>query len=117
MTELANKIRKASEFSREINGWRLRLRRPTVGELHEVFAMGKDGPMTELEIAARFTINWDGVKECDLVKSGSTDIVSFDEESWRLVLMDDPPLWKAVCQAIMDEIDRQKQRKEERGKN
>ena len=117
MSDLAKKIRKSREFSREVRGWRLRMIRPLVGELHKIFKAEQDRPMTELEIAVQFTIDWGDVKECDLVKSGNTEPVAFDREAWREILTDDPVLWRDVCAAIFAEVEKYKEKEEERSKN
>ena len=79
MASVADKIRRSREFEREINGWKLRLRRPTDWEALNLFYQYL---ADALEVATGFVIGWTGVKESVIVNAGGSDEVAFDEDLW-----------------------------------
>ncbi len=99
MSQLGDKIRKAREFTREIEGWRLRLRRPTDVEAASILRTGARDALT---VATTFVIGWEGVKESDLVPSGNNGEIEFDADAWAEIVADRPELWEPLSTAIVD---------------
>lgn len=97
MSALAERIRKARLFQREIAGWHLTLRRPTDAEAAKLF---RSAQMEYVDICAEYVVDWQGVTEADLVASGASDPVPFDRGVWREVLVDHPELWEPLSKAI-----------------
>lgn len=113
MSALADKIAKARRFVREIEGWRLTLRRPTDAEAAQLF---KD-EISNMDVATRFVCDWEGVKEADLIPSGSSDAAPFDADTWREVLADRPELWGPVTEAVINAWTDHNAKREGRQKN
>ena len=114
MSALANKIRKAREFTRTIEGWNLRLRRPTDAEAAKI--IGRE-QADALEVATTYVIGWEAVTEADLVKSGSSDPVAFDADVWAEVVADTPALWEPISTAVIDAWVSHNDKREDRSKN
>ena len=114
MASVADKIRRSREFEREINGWKLRLRRPTDWEAQKLFNQDQ---ADALEVATGFVIGWKGVKESDIVNAGGSDEVAFDEDLWSEVIADRPELWRPISQAIVEAWVKHSEQREGRAKN
>ena len=112
MSRLSEKIRKAREFSRTIEGWSLRLRRPTDVEAATILR----GDPDTLLVATTFVIGWEGVTEADLVNSGASDPVEFDADAWREIVSDRPELWAPISQEVIDAWVRYNDKREDRKK-
>ena len=114
MASLAERMRKAREFEREIKGWRLRLRRPTDDEARSIFGADEVSPA---EVCTRFVCGWSGVTEADLVVSGGSDEVPFDRDVWREVVVDHPELWEPIASAVVDAYQQHSNKRAETAKN
>ena len=114
MGSLADKIRRAREFNREVSGWKLKLRRPTDWEAQKLFNQDQ---ADALEVAKAFVIGWTGVKESDIVTSGGSDEVPFDAEIWNEVIQDNPDLWRPISEAIVEAWVKHSEDREDRAKN
>lgn len=113
MQNTLQKIRKAREFTKEIEGWTLRLRRPTDAEA-KIF---KGEKVSHIDIANQFVIGWEGVTEADLVNSGASDLVEFDSELWAEVVQDRPELWNGITDSVLESFLNYRKTREERRKN
>lgn len=114
MSALAERIRKARQFKREIEGWKLILRRPTEEEGARIFTRD----MVEfVELAKDYVIGWEGVKEADIVVSGTTDEVPFESDVWREVVCDHPELWRPIAEEVTNAWLNHRKSREERSKN
>lgn len=114
MSALADRIRKARQFKRDIDGWRLILRRPTEEEGARIFTRDT---VEFVELAKEYVIGWEGVKESDIVVSGTTDDVPFDPDVWREVIVDRPELWRPIAEQITESWLNNRKAREERSKN
>ena len=114
MVSVADKIRRAREFDREIDGWTLRLRRPTDWEANTIFHEGK---ADALEVAKRFVIGWKDIKESDLLNAGGSDPVKFDPAIWAEIIEDTPAMWQPIAEAVVDAWVRHNEARENRSKN
>ena len=112
MNNTLRKIRKAREFSREIDGWNLKLRRPTDAEA----TLFKGEEISHIEIGKKFVIGWEDVTEEKLVPGGSSDPVEFDPDLWAEVLVDQPQIWDKLTSAILESFLLYRKAKEDRAK-
>ena len=113
MSKLSERMRKAREFSREIGGFNLVLRRPTDEEAATVFR----DQVSPIHVAKQFVVGWDGVTEAQLVRSGGEDRVPFDAELWAEVVVDRPDLWEPITLAITEAWSNHNDGREQRAKN
>lgn len=114
MSALAAKIRKAREFSAEIEGWKLRLRRPTDAEAVEILRADKPD---FLDVARRFVIGWEDVTEAKFITSGASDPLAFDAEAWAEIVPDHPELWQPIADSVVLAWTAHNDRREARSKN
>ena len=113
MNNTLAKIRKAREFSREIKGWKLKLRRPTDAEATVMF---KANEISHLDVAKKFVIGWEGVTEDMIVSGGSSDAVEFDADLWAEVVVDQPGIWDELTNSILESYLLYRKGKEDREK-
>ena len=114
MSKLADKIRRAREFTREIDGWTLKLRRPTDAEAGAI--LGQDSAPV-LKVATDFVIGWEGVTEADLINSGASDPAPFDKDTWAEVIVDRPNMWEPICTAVVNAWVEHNKARTDRAKN
>lgn len=110
---LAEKMRRAREFSQEFGGMRLKLRRPTRVEYGRM--VRENAPF--IAFAQEFVIGWEGVKESDLIASGGDMDVPFDREVWHEVIADRSDLWEPIASAISEAFRKHLDDSEDRAKN
>lgn len=112
MSSLGDRMRKAREFKREVDGKTLIMRRPNEAEYAKLERQGASG----FDVALKFVIGWEGVTEADLVPSGGSDEVPFDYDAWGELLGSRRELWE-VGKIIQDEFWQHQEKREERAKN
>ena len=98
MADIADKLRKAREFRREILGVKLTLIRPTRIQWIERAESGA----SFFDLAAQFVVGWEDVKEADLLVSGSNNLVPFDAAIWREYLADRIEFVEPVAEAVIE---------------
>lgn len=113
MSALADKIRKARQFAREIDGWKLTLRRPTDEEAATFFR----DELSPVDVAKKFVVGWQGVLERDLIEGGSDQPARFDQETWAAVIEDMPEMWQPITTAVVDAWVEHNSKREARAKN
>jgi hypothetical protein len=113
MSALADKIRKARQFSKEVAGWKLTLRRPTDEEAATLFR----DDLSPIDIAKRFVIGWAGVNEQDIVSGGSDQPAQFDADTWAAVIEDRPEMWQPITTAVVEAWSAHNDEREARAKN
>lgn len=93
---LAEKIRKAREFSCESGGFRFTLRRPTDVEMLELQGSGSVGRLFP------FIVGWEGVKELDLIPGGDPHPLPFDADACREWLSDRADILGPLVAAVLE---------------
>lgn len=96
MSTLADKIRASRIKKVEVEGKTFFIRRPTHAEAATI------GAIPLVDVCVEFTVDWEGIRESDLLESGSTDIVPFDKDIWGEYLPDKPELWRPLSSAIIE---------------
>lgn len=114
MSNLSEKIRKSREFRREIEGWKLIMRRPTDYERDKIF---RQDDLDALDIVTTFVVGWEDVTEAHLVPSGSSDPIDFDRDAWREIVQDLPDIWNEITKAVVDSWVQHNDNREARRKN
>lgn len=114
MSLLSDKIKRAREFRKEIEGWKLILRRPTDYERDKAF---RKDDIDALDIAKMFVVGWEEVTEAKFIVSGSSDPLPFDPEAWAELVQDLPELWSPITKAVIDSWVEYNERREGRRKN
>lgn len=76
---------------------------------------GQDPPV--YVFAERFVVDWRGVKEADLFVAGGDIPVDFDKDLWSDIAADDETLWAPICERLMQALEDDRQKREERAKN
>lgn len=112
MSNLGERMRKAREFTREVGGIKLVMRRPSRME----YARYQADKVPIVELAKRYVIGWEGVTEADLVPSGGSDVVAFDADAWHELLAERQDLW-SVGEIIEQEFWSHWDKAEERAGN
>ena len=97
MTTLAEKIRASRMLTIEIGHMRFFARRPSIEEFGAIYQDGTKDP----DMARRFVTGWEGVRECDLLRGGSEELVPFDADLWREAVADLPGVWRDICAALV----------------
>ena len=93
---LAEKIKESRQISVKVGDVTFTARRATVEEMYRyAHEMTSDA-----EIARRHTLNWDGVKESDLIEDGSADLVPFDKSIFDDVIGDNREWWTFISNAV-----------------
>ena len=100
MVSLIDKIRAGRRFSVKVNHMTFTGERPTVEKFADMYNQGK----TDCEMVRLAIDGWSGVKEKDIIKGGSNDIVDFDAELWAVVIGDMPHVWSKIAGVIADGI-------------
>jgi hypothetical protein len=93
-------------------GYTFSIRRPYVDEV----IGGKLAGLGAAEIAARFVIGWEGVKESDLMPGGDPEEVAFDAALFAAWIKDQPDLWPPLTQAIVGAYEAHEKALYEQGK-
>ena len=108
MSKLSEKLRKSRLFKFEIDGHKLILERPTQYDMVILHTHG----MPHRDIAQKFVVGWEEVREVDILKGGTTDIIEFDQDAWCEWLDDNPEWWapigEKVVSAFTEYLDRRK---------
>ncbi len=95
---LIERIRKGRAFTITVGRWTFHARRPTdmeAGDLHRERA-------TTGSLAARFVSGWEGMRTCDLVGGEDETPVEFDAAVWREWIVDQPNVYQAIGDRIME---------------
>jgi hypothetical protein len=98
--ELVKRMRAAREQWVEAGGFRFLIRRPTDWEL------AKKAQGSRFELVFEHVVDWDGVREADLIPGGSDEAQSFDAAVWRDFIADRPDLWERLLEAVIDACNR-----------
>lgn len=114
MSALGDKIRKAREFSIELEGWKLKMRRPTDAEAAGILRTGKQD---FLKVAADYVIGWEDVTEAEIVASGGSDPIPFDRDAWAEIVADRPELWQPINDAVIERWSQHDKARGARSKN
>lgn len=96
MSKLAEKIRKAREKRMEVDGFGFTVRRPTDLDMLEL----RGGVSPRMLMA--YVVDWDGVKEIDLIPGGDGAPLAFDAEACAEWVADRPDIFAALVNEIMD---------------
>lgn len=85
---------------------RVRVIRPTEVEIGRHLARPGGGIGIDLEGVVRFTADWSGFRECDLLGHGigASDAVPYQAEIWSDLVADRSPWLRTVSQAILDDV-------------
>ncbi len=97
MTTLAEKIRAARNLTIKVGHMTFHARRPSVEEYGAIYQAGTKDP----DLARQFVTGWEGVRECDLLRGGSQDLVPYDADLWREAVSDLPEVWREICSALV----------------
>jgi hypothetical protein len=99
---LIDKIKKARETGVEVDGFRFNVRLPSPKEMHIVReAIAKNPQVAMCEVAERFVVGWDGVKEIDLIPGGTGVAVEFDHALWAEWCQYKPQFWFPIADAAL----------------
>ena len=98
MSSLIEKMRKARETRLAIAGVNLTIRRPTDLESTE---LRFSGTREAVKGISRFVVDWDGMREIDLVPGGEDKPVAFDRELFELWLEDQPEAWEILVNGVL----------------
>lgn len=84
----------------------VRIIRPTEVEIARHIARPGGGIGIDLETVVRFTVEWSGFRECDLLGAGigSSDDVPYRPELWSDLVADRSAWLRLVSQAILDDV-------------
>lgn len=93
---IADKLRKAREIKVEAGGFSFTVRRPTDLEMIEL-----QGGQVRGDKLLRFLIDWDGVKEIDMMEGGDPHPLKFDPEIAREWLSDRPDLFAKITSGMI----------------
>lgn len=100
---------KARDSTCEIGHVKFTVRRPTEMELVRMQSVNGEVEISIQKIKDCVT-NWDGVRECDIIPNGASDLVPFDKELYRAWIEDQPKYWKpliAHVAKVCDEYEKQ----------
>lgn len=97
MSELIKKLRAGRERVVTVEGFQFRYRRPTDYEIVQM----RGEYVNNADVAVRFVVGWDGVRECDIVKGTSDAPAEFSTELFREWCHDHPEFWSPLREAIM----------------
>ena len=90
------------------DGKRVRVRRPSEHDTRGLLQRDADGKVTgisaDLPEVKRFTVDWEGFKECDFTAAGSSDPAPFSQELWGVWVEDDREALKKVAEAVIDAV-------------
>ena len=115
MSRLGDKLRNARRFTREIEGWRLVLRRPTDEEMRKILA---DDHIDYMDVCKRFVVDWQGVTEQMIVGSAGNDQeVNFDPDTWQEFIVDQPALWEPIVKEIVGAYEAHSEKRGDNVKN
>ncbi len=92
---LADKIRKARETKVEVAGFSFTIRRPTDVEM---MTLRGEGSVSRL---FPFVVDWDGVREIDMIPGGDPHPLKFDEEAFAEWVADRPDILGPLVDAIL----------------
>ena len=102
--DVAQRLKKAREFTVELDGHVFIARRPTDAEADRINLQRP----TNVQVCREFVVGWDeSVTEAALgIVSGSSDSVPFHSEIWREWVDDRPDFWAPLYEAIVDAYNR-----------
>lgn len=85
---------------------RVRVIRPTEVEIGRNLVRGTGGLGVGFEEVVRFTVEWDGFREADLLGAalGSSDAIEFDSDLWGEMVANRSHWLKTVGQVILDAV-------------
>ena len=96
MTTLAEKIRASRALTIEVGHMKFHARRPSIEEFGAIYRDHIKDP----DLARKYVTGWEGVRECDLLRGGSEEVVAFDPELWKEAVSDLPSLWREISNAL-----------------
>lgn len=94
---LAEKIRASRRVSIPVGKMKFLGRRPTTAEF---FQMYKDGAQ-DVDAVIMLIDGWENVRECDLMKGGSKDLVEFDKVTFAEAIVDLPNIWQPIIEGLI----------------
>lgn len=109
---LADKMRKAREMRVEVGGYVFVVRRPTDVEWYDKII--GTGPISRF---IDFVVDWEGVKEADLLNGGDPHPLKFDRQACFEWLSDRADLYGPLIQAINESFDKHTEARGELIKN
>lgn len=108
---LIEKLRKARQSVVEVEGFKFTIRRPTDAEASSM------PTLTAAEVAFKFVIGWEGVKELDIIPGGNPVDVPFNSLLWIEWCQDKPGFWAPITEAVLASYKRHRQVVDETEKN
>ena len=96
MSTLIDKLRRARETKVQAGGYTFTVRRPT-----DVEVIGLRDAISFANLLP-FVVNWDGVREMDLIPGGDPHPLPFDAALATEWLADRPDLLRPITEAILD---------------
>lgn len=112
-SDLAKRIAAARRIWVAHDGMRFRFQVPTVADLQRAARDGENTP----ELLARLAVDWDKVRECDMLEGGSDEEIPFDREAFAAWVADVPELWAAASNAMAAAREAANKRREEQRGN
>ena len=97
MNPLIEKLKKNRETEVEAGGFKFTVRRPTDMQIADM----RDQDIKQGDILERFVVGWSGVRELDIIPSGSAMEIPFDTGVFMEWVADHPELWVDLCQAAI----------------
>lgn len=95
---LIERIRREREVKIPFGRWTFHARRPTDMEAGDLFRERA----TTGSMALRFVSGWEGMRLCDLVGGEDEKPVDFDPVLWREWVVDQPEVYKALGDRMME---------------
>lgn len=117
MSKLSERMRAARIFTREVEGWKLKLLRPVFEDLRELIKEYGEDKKSEFELACRHTVGWEGVKETDFIRGGSSSVIDYDADAWREYLSDHSEVWSQISTILWDEYQKKAEKEDKEVKN
>lgn len=108
---LIEKLRKARQSVVELEGFKFTIRRPTDAEAASL------PTLTLSDVATRFVVGWEGVKEIDLIPGGNPVEVPFNSMVWGEWCADRPDFWAPITDAVLASYRQHRGAVEEEAKN
>ena len=96
---LAERLREQRKITVRVGSVTFYARRATIEEFSK-YSLDRT---LDAEVARLHVTGWDGVRECDLIDDGSTDIVQFDRETFYEAIGDKPEWFSAIAKQVLDE--------------
>lgn len=95
---LIDKINKAREQIISLDGFDFTIRRPNDLEVYELRGKGA----RQADLLGKYVLNWDGVKEMDLIPGGTPKPVPFDTALFIAWVGDRPQIFLPLTERIVE---------------